>query len=92
MKYATLIATTAAAFAAPLYVASAQTAAGPAPVPSFKSEKCYGVGKAGANDCQTMTSSCAGTARRDRQPDAWVYVPEGLCAKLAGGVAEAKQG
>ena len=33
MKYATLIATTAAAFAAPFYVASAQTAAGPAPVP-----------------------------------------------------------
>ncbi len=90
MKKTTLIATAAAAIAAPLYIASAQT--GPAPAPKFKAEKCYGVSKAGGNDCQTNTSSCAGTAKRDRQADAWIYVPEGLCAKLAGGVAKAKQG
>jgi uncharacterized membrane protein len=53
--------------------------------PSFKSEKCYGVAKAGGNDCETATSSCAGTSRRDHQADAWVYVPEGLCNKLAQG-------
>jgi uncharacterized membrane protein len=49
------------------------------------SEKCYGVVKAGLNDCQTANSSCAGTATRDRQADAYVYVPAGTCKKIAGG-------
>jgi uncharacterized membrane protein len=57
----------------------------PAPVPTFKSEKCYGIVKAGKNDCQTASSSCAGTSRRDGQKDAWVYVPAGVCGKLVGG-------
>jgi uncharacterized membrane protein len=48
-------------------------------------EKCYGVAKAGQNDCQTATSSCAGTSRVDNQKDAFIVVPKGLCAKLAGG-------
>lgn len=48
-------------------------------------EKCYGVAKAGKNDCQTASSSCAGSSRVDRQPDAWIYLPTGTCAKLAGG-------
>lgn len=48
-------------------------------------EKCYGVAKAGKNDCQTPTSSCAGTSKVDGQKDAWLYAPAGLCAKLAGG-------
>jgi uncharacterized membrane protein len=48
-------------------------------------EKCYGVVRAGKNDCQTATSSCAGTARADRQADAWIHVPAGLCQKIAGG-------
>jgi uncharacterized membrane protein len=52
------------------------------------SEKCYGVVKAGLNDCQTANSSCAGTATRDRQADAYVYVPAGTCKKIAGGVVK----
>ncbi len=48
-------------------------------------EKCYGVAKAGKNDCATKTSSCAGTAKQDKQKDAFVVVPKGLCDKLAGG-------
>ena len=48
-------------------------------------EKCYGVAKAGHNDCQTANSSCAGTAKMDRQADAFVAVPKGTCAKIAGG-------
>lgn len=59
---------------------SAQQAQKPA-----NSEKCYGVVKAGLNDCQTATSSCAGTATRDRQADSWIYVPAGTCKKIAGG-------
>jgi uncharacterized membrane protein len=69
-----------AALAAPL---AAQ--AGPAAVPNFQAEKCYGVAKAGLNDCQTATHSCAGTATKDMDPASWIYVPSGTCAKIAGG-------
>ena len=51
-------------------------------------EKCYGVAKAGKNDCQTASSSCAGTSKSDGQKDAWVYVPAGTCDKLVGGSLE----
>lgn len=47
-------------------------------------EKCYGVVKAGKNDCQTATSACAGTAARDGLKDAWIYVPKGTCDKIVG--------
>lgn len=55
-----------------------------------KPEKCYGVAKAGKNDCQTATSSCAGTSTEDGQTDAWIYVPKGTCEKIVGGSLEAK--
>lgn len=48
-------------------------------------EKCFGIAKAGKNDCQTATTSCAGTSRKDRQPDAWIYVPKGTCDKITDG-------
>jgi uncharacterized membrane protein len=48
-------------------------------------EKCYGVAKAGKNDCQTAKSSCAGTSKADAQTDAWVSLPKGACDKLVGG-------
>ncbi|PMH38671.1 hypothetical protein BCU68_07510 [Vibrio sp. 10N.286.49.B3] len=51
-------------------------------------EKCYGVSKAGSNDCATKSSSCAGTAKEDNQTDAFVVVPKGLCGKLTGGSTE----
>ena len=49
------------------------------------SEKCAGIAKAGKNDCGTSKSSCAGTAKQDRDPEAWVFVPKGTCEKIAGG-------
>ena len=64
---------------------------GPAPKPKFEAEKCYGVAKAGKNDCQTANSSCAGTSKRDAQADAWLYVPAGSCSKIVGGQLEAKK-
>jgi uncharacterized membrane protein len=43
-------------------------------------EKCYGIAKAGHNDCaSTGNTSCAGTAKADYDKDAWVYVPKGTC-------------
>jgi len=55
------------------------TAADKAPV-----EKCFGIVKAGKNDCQTAVSACAGTATKDGQKDAWIYVPKGTCDKIVG--------
>jgi len=49
-------------------------------------EKCAGIAAAGKNDCGTAVSSCAGTAKQDRDSHAWVLVPKGTCAKIAGGV------
>jgi len=48
-------------------------------------EKCAGIVKAGKNDCGTSKSACAGTATADRDPEAWVFVPKGTCARIAGG-------
>lgn len=51
-------------------------------------EKCYGVAKAEKNDCAAKdgSSSCAGQAKKDADANNWVYVPKGLCDKLAGGI------
>ena len=59
---------------------------GPAPAPSFEAEKCYGIAKAGKNDCaSTGSNSCAGTSRVDADPRAWIYVPEGYCERIVDG-------
>ena len=78
----------AAALALPLAV-NAQ--GGPAPKPKFDAEKCYGIAKAGKNDCQTTNSSCAGTSKRNGQGDAWVYMPKGSCEKIVNGSLQPKK-
>ena len=60
----------------------------PVEEPTYDFEKCYGIAKAGHNDCQTATSSCAGTSKTDNQMDAFVYLPEGTCSKIPGGSLE----
>ena len=49
-----------------------------------KQEKCYGIAKAGQNDCGTARHSCAGKAAKDNAPDEWKYVPKGTCEKVGG--------
>ncbi len=66
-------------------VAAAATMGAPLAAQAADKEKCYGVAKAGKNDCQTATHSCAGTSTIDNQPDAWIYVPAGTCATMPGG-------
>lgn len=47
-------------------------------------EKCYGVAKAGENDCKAGAgTSCAGSSKVDYQPDAWKMVPKGTCVKIS---------
>jgi uncharacterized membrane protein len=53
-------------------------------------EKCYGITKAGKNDCQTATSACAGSSKQDGNPSAFIYVPKGTCEKIVGGSLQAK--
>jgi len=48
-------------------------------------EKCYGVAKAGKNDCKTMNNACAGHSMSDAQPDAFIALPKGTCERLTGG-------
>jgi uncharacterized membrane protein len=49
-------------------------------------EKCFGIAKAGQNDCATATGthSCAGQAKTDKAADDWKYVPKGTCKSLGG--------
>lgn len=49
-------------------------------------EKCYGIAKAGKNDCaSTGNNSCAGTAKANGDPRAWVFVPAGYCERIVNG-------
>ena len=59
--------------------------AGQAAAQKAETEKCAGIVKAGKNDCGTSKSSCAGTAKADRDPEAWILVPKGTCERIAGG-------
>jgi len=76
----------ASAIAAAIAGPSLLSAQGPAPAPSFQAEKCYGIAKAGKNDCaSTGNNSCAGTSRVDADPRAWIYVPAGYCERIVSG-------
>jgi len=48
-------------------------------------EKCYGVTKAGKNDCAAGAHSCAGQSTKDGDKESFVAVPDGLCTRLKGG-------
>lgn len=52
-------------------------------------DKCYGVAKAGQNDCGSRTSkhSCAGQAKVDNDPNDFKLVPKGNCEKMGGKLA-----
>lgn len=67
-----------------LTVAATQANAGPVAQPNG-SEKCYGVSKASKNDCAAGAHSCAGQSNKNFDKAAFVYLPKGACAKLAGG-------
>lgn len=66
-------------------VASGQGAAEAATSKGEK-EKCYGVAKAGTNDCGSRNGShsCAGQAKTDNDPNDWKYVAKGTCTKMGG--------
>ena len=55
-------------------------------------EKCYGIAKAGQNDCANKagTHSCAGQTKADFAPDDWKYVAAGTCEKMGGALSADK--
>jgi uncharacterized membrane protein len=80
-----LIASALASVVAAPMTASAQVPQ-PAPTPEFKAEKCYGIAKAGENDCaSTGNNDCAHTSKKNLDLRAWIYVPEGYCHRIQGG-------
>jgi len=57
-------------------------------------EKCYGIAKAGMNDCGSKKAghSCAGHAKKNSDPNDFVAVPKGTCDKIANGSTTAGGG
>ncbi len=47
-------------------------------------EKCFGIAKAGQNDCATGSHSCAGQSKADKDAGEWKYVAKGTCEKEGG--------
>ena len=45
--------------------------------------KCAGIAKAGMNDCGANGHSCSGMAKKDSDPEEWIFLPEQVCKKIA---------
>jgi uncharacterized membrane protein len=60
--------------------------------PAGDKEKCFGVAKAGQNDCASANGShsCAGQAKTDMSPTEWKYVAKGTCEKAGGKLSAPK--
>ncbi len=56
-------------------------------------EKCYGVVKAGKNDCAAANGShsCAAQAKKDSDGGEWLLLPKGTCEKITGGLLQPKK-
>jgi uncharacterized membrane protein len=82
MKQANLIATTAAAV---ILMTLAST-----PAAAADKEKCFGIAKAGQNDCAGTTGahSCAGQSKVDMDKTEWKYVAAGTCKAMNGLTAD----
>ena len=66
------------AFAAALGMAGSSQS-----VSAAEQEKCFGVAKAGENDCAAgKGTTCAGTSKIDYQGNSWKLVPAGTCETM----------
>lgn len=61
-----------------------------APAMAQEKEKCFGIAKAGQNDCANLsgTHSCAGQAKVDMGADEWKFAPKGTCKQMGGMTAD----
>ena len=60
--------------------------AGQAAAQDKDKEKCFGIAKAGQNDCANLSGShsCAGQSKVDNDAGEWKYVAKGTCAAMKG--------
>jgi uncharacterized membrane protein len=60
------------------------------PAVAQEKEKCYGIAKAGQNDCANLagTHSCAGQSKVENDKGEWKYVAKGTCVAMKGMSAE----
>ncbi len=74
------------AAAAASLLSSALLASGPVLAQDSGKEKCFGIAKAGQNDCANLSGShsCAGQAKEDMSKADWKYVPKGTCKQMSG--------
>jgi uncharacterized membrane protein len=87
MNQKALVAAAAASLLSTLLVAT--------PAVAQDKEKCYGIAKAGQNDCANLSGShsCAGQSKVDNDKGEWKYVAKGSCKTMKGMTAdEAKMG
>lgn len=63
-----------------------------APVAAQEKEKCFGIAKAGQNDCANAAGvhSCAGQSKVDMDKGEWKYVAKGTCEKMKGSLMAPK--
>lgn len=66
--------------------------AGPGHAQAADKEKCFGIAKAGQNDCASVNGahSCAGQGKADNDKREWKYVAKGSCEKAGGSMAPSK--
>ena len=71
-------------------VAVAALLSTPALAQDAAKEKCFGIAKAGQNDCANLsgTHSCAGQSKVDMAKDEWKYVAKGTCKTMKGMTAD----
>ena len=55
----------------------------------MEGEKCYGIAKAGMNDCKSGMHGCKGKSTKDGDKASFIVVPHGTCDKIAGGSTKA---
>lgn len=55
----------------------------------LSNQKCYGIAKAGKNDCGTAVHACSSEATKDANPEDWIYLPAGVCDKIVGASTKA---
>ena len=65
---------------------SASAAASASASAAAEKEKCFGIAKAGQNDCAAANGahSCAGQSKTDNGAAEWKYVAKGTCEKAGG--------
>jgi uncharacterized membrane protein len=90
MNQRALIAAAAATLLSTVMITTGANAASHAAAPAAAKEKCYGIAKAGQNDCANLSGShsCAGQSKMSDDKGEWKYVASGTCSTMKGMTAD----